>query len=798
MALDEDRVLDVVTNVQVHHDGRGSFFEVCNAARGDDVAQVSVSESRAGTIRGMHASPYAKIVSCLRGRIYDVVVDLRRDSETFLQWHGVWLEEGDGKQVRVPAHCAHGFFAASSSIVLYAQSGAYVEGQDVEFAWNDPAIGIRWPSPPAGMKDYILSAKDAAHPPLNTAVLGRPCECLVFGATGFLGRATLAMLRAQGIEFRVSKARIEYRAQVERDLERFRPQYVICAAGAPAHPNIDWCETHREHTVRVNILGRLNVADVCHARGVGVFVIGTGAMFAGSAGTIAEDAAPTFAGTVYARLMTSLDRIWAEAYPNVLNARVMYPISSSMEEERSMLFKLVRVFPQVHTVPTSYTVIDSLWPLIPDLMRRGVRGTLNFVNPGVTDGNAILAMYKDMVDPSFTWKVAPDDGHRPHGHMDTTRLETLCPAVPRVTEAVRAVLARVARTDAPRALPSAGFAPRVVLVTGCAGFIGSHVTEFWVRRHPEVRFVGFDAIQYNASMRNMNGFMKAPNFDFVRGDICNRELVAHVLSTHRVDAIVHFAAQSHVDFSFGNAVEFTRTNVLGTHTLLDCAHAQGGIQRFVHVSTDEVYGQVADGITCTESALFEPTNPYACSKAAAEFTVRSYVHCYDMPIIIVRCNNVYGPRQFPEKVIPKFVMRLQAGLACCIHGDGTARRAYVHVDDVCEAFDLILRRGIPGEAYNVGSAHEIAVLDLARQLASMVAPGTDREPVEFVEDRAFNDRRYSVDWSKLSALGWTQRVAWEDGLRETVKWYESVDKDYWTNVQAALAPHPRVGSAVVL
>ena len=266
-----------------------------------------------------------------------------------------------------------------------------------------------------------------------------------------------------------------------------------------------------------------------------------------------------------------------------------------------------------------------------------------------------------------------------------------------------------------------------------------------VKKYPDYHFVNLDVIDKCATSNNVLPSAACSNYTYCHGDICNLDLVAHLMEFHHVDTVMHFAAQSHVDASFGNPLAHTQTNVLGTHTLLE-ASRRYNIKRFIHVSTDEVYGDVM-GEGVVENAMFEPTNPYSCSKAAAEFIVKAYQKSYNLPVIITRGNNVYGPQQYPEKVIPKFILRLLAGDKACLHGSGDTRRSYVHVDDVARAFDLILHKGTLQEAYNIGSPFEISMLDLARCLVREMGlrePGKETELIEYVEDRNINDKR-SVD-----------------------------------------------------
>jgi len=266
-----------------------------------------------------------------------------------------------------------------------------------------------------------------------------------------------------------------------------------------------------------------------------------------------------------------------------------------------------------------------------------------------------------------------------------------------------------------------------------------------------------------------------------------------VLESEQIDTIIHAAAQTHVDNSFGNSFAFTENNVLGTHVLIESAK-KAGIKRFIHVSTDEVYGSsYEDEPSRCEGDVLEPTNPYAATKAAAEQIARSYWYSFKMPVIVTRGNNVYGPHQYPEKIIPKFIRRLVNGQPCCIHGDGSQSRHFIYVGDVAAAFEKILHQGVDGEIYNIGCDEEMTTLECAKKLVHAVKPAT-KDPMKdiiFVEDRPFNDVRYYINSNKLMSMGWKPEVDFEEGLRRTVAWYKKVASNWWpTGTDSALAAHP--------
>jgi len=307
-----------------------------------------------------------------------------------------------------------------------------------------------------------------------------------------------------------------------------------------------------------------------------------------------------------------------------------------------------------------------------------------------------------------------------------------------------------------------------ILITGGAGFIGSNFIRYMLNKYEDVEIINFDKLTYAGNLANLRDLENNPRYRFVKADICNFDILYHLLK--EVNYIIHFAAESHVDLSVGNSLVFTKSNTYGTHVLLEAARLCKNIKKILHVSTDEVYGDILKG-SFKESDKLEPNNPYSASKAAAEMIVRSYYKTYKMPIVITRGNNVFGPFQYPEKIIPRFITDLMEGNKVPLHGDGSNIRTYVYIEDCCEAIDLVFRRGNVGEIYNIGTDDEISNLDLTKKLLEKM--NKDGTCIDFVEDRPFNDKRYSVDLTKIRLLGWQQRHSFEDGLTKTIDWYQN-------------------------
>ena len=300
------------------------------------------------------------------------------------------------------------------------------------------------------------------------------------------------------------------------------------------------------------------------------------------------------------------------------------------------------------------------------------------------------------------------------------------------------------------------------MVTGGCGFIASNFLNRMKEQYPSINFVNVDKLDYCSNVENVNPGVAT----FVKGNVGNKELVEHLIKLYHFDAIFHFAAQSHVDNSFGNALSFTMDNTYATHVLVEACRRHIPDVEFIHFSTDEVYGESKTDVPFTEDeGVLRPTNPYSASKAAAEMIVRSYIESFGMNIKVIRCNNVYGPNQYPEKLIPKFKRLLKENEKCTIHGSksATVKRAFMHVNDVVDAVDIVWRRGVPGEVYNIASDDELTVMEVTRLIIETVKGTKNYDDwITYVEDRPFNDQRYYICAKKIKDLGWSQKKTRKD------------------------------------
>ena len=324
---------------------------------------------------------------------------------------------------------------------------------------------------------------------------------------------------------------------------------------------------------------------------------------------------------------------------------------------------------------------------------------------------------------------------------------------------------------------------RHVLITGGAGFIGSHVVRRFVTRYPDSRIVNFDLLTYAGNLANLSDVEQAPNYTFVRGDICDAEAVGEVFRRYAIDGVIHLAAESHVDRSIRDPFTFARTNVLGTLTLLHAAREewQGAWagKRFYHISTDEVYGALGFGDKpFNEGTRYDPHSPYSASKASSDHFVRAFHDTYGLPTVVTNCSNNYGPYQFPEKLIPLLVNNIRLERPLPVYGRGENVRDWLHVEDHARAIDLIFHEGQSGETYNIGGGNEWRNIDLVRLIVRTTdrllgrPEGASERLITYVTDRAGHDLRYAIDSSKLRReLGWEPVFRFEEGIEQTVRWY---------------------------
>lgn len=321
-----------------------------------------------------------------------------------------------------------------------------------------------------------------------------------------------------------------------------------------------------------------------------------------------------------------------------------------------------------------------------------------------------------------------------------------------------------------------------ILVTGGAGFIGSNFIHYMLEKHPDYRIICLDKLTYAGNLRNLESALNRENFHFIKGDICDRELVYRVFEEEKPDVVVNFAAESHVDRSIEDPEIFLKTNIIGTQVLMDACRKYG-IKRFHQVSTDEVYGDLPldrPDLKFTEKSPLKPSSPYSASKASADLLVMAYHRTHGLPVTISRCSNNYGPYQFPEKLIPLMIINAIHDRPLPVYGDGRNVRDWIHVKDHCEAIDLIIHEGKEGEIYNIGGENERSNIEVVKMILKEL--GKPESLIKFVKDRPGHDRRYALDITKMKEeFDWSPKISFEEGLRSTIKWYLE-NRNWWEEI----------------
>ena len=646
-------------------------------------------------------------------------------------------------------------------------------------------------------------------------------KIIIYGHAGWIGTQFVELLQKEkekytndAIDFVLGKSRVDDTPELCKELDEVAPSHVISfigrthgTIGTTKYTTIDYLEQPGKlvENVKDNLFSPISLALACKERNIHYTYLGTGCIFSYKnmeaiinpnlypnhiEKCFNEDDIPNFFGSGYSIVKGFTDRLMHQLSGNVLNLRIRMPIVAS-ECPRNFITKIVN-YSKVCSVPNSMSVLDELLPIVLKMLKSRLVGTINLTNPGAISHNEILEMYQKHVDPQFTWnnfsveeqrKILACD--RSNNYLDTTALETFAPEVRCIKDAIEDTIKNYKRADKnenKQQQHTAQFEDSnetILFVTGGAGFIGSHFINNIFSKYDKIKIINFDTLYYCANEKNVNESVRqcSNRYTFIKGNLQSSDLLNYIFQQNKITHIVHFAAQSHVQTSFTDAIAYTNDNILGTHNLLEAVRLYcKTLKLFIHVSTDEVYGENESADIKTEKSILCPTNPYAATKASAELLAQSYNHSFKIPIIITRGNNVYGPNQYPEKVIPRFIHQLQTGSKVTIQ-NGNCMRAFLHVYDTATAFIAILEKGNVGEIYNIGcdKGMEYSILEVAKMLiGKIVNVHVDdivsiSKYIEYIEDRPFNDKRYYISNEKLKKLGWNITVDFETGINELIK-----------------------------
>ena len=611
-------------------------------------------------------------------------------------------------------------------------------------------------------------------------------KVLIYGHKGWIGSQFTSLLKSENILYEEGKSRADSKHDLEEEIRSVNPTHVISLIGrthgkidTKEYSTIDYLEEEGKlvENVRDNLYSPILLAALCTTLNIHYTYLGTGCIFKfdethpfeEEVNGFKESSLPNFFGSSYSVVKGFTDQLMS--LYKVLNLRIRMPITGG-ENKRNFITKIVN-YEKICSIANSMTVLPELLPYVIDMMRKGITGTVNLTNPGLISHNEILKMYKDIVDNSFTWKNFSESeqrsilaSDRSNNYLDTTKLESLYPNVKHISDSIRECLIEY-KTSQSNEIN--------LLVTGGNGFIGSNFINYYFPKQKINKLVNLDAMYYCASETNVNKEIRDNSqYVFLKGNLVDETFVGETLKKHKITHVIHFAAQSHVQNSFEMSLTFTKDNVLGTHVLLEECRKYNQIKKFIHVSTDEVYGESMNSVEeqhKTEHSILCPTNPYAATKAGAELIAQSYNHSYNMPIIITRGNNVYGPNQYPEKIIPLFIKLLKENKKVTIQGTGTSIRGFLHTCDTSSAFETILEKGLVGEIYNIGcdDGMEFSVMEIAKILIKLIK-NTDQydEWIEYIPDRPFNDNRYYISNQKLKKLGWKIDVDFLEGIKTLV------------------------------
>jgi dTDP-glucose 4,6-dehydratase len=625
---------------------------------------------------------------------------------------------------------------------------------------------------------------------------------LIFGSKGWIGNQITELLSKLNIKFIQSNTKIDSNKKdiIIKEIYNNKITHVLSLIGRTHgkigdkyYSTIDYLEQDEKlnENIRDNLVSPMILAEICDSLNIHFTYFGTGCIFSYKENNIenyencykfTEEDEPNFFGSSYSIVKGYTDK-YMHYMKNVLNIRIRMPITQ-YNEPRNFITKIVN-YEKICSIPNSMSVLPDLLPYLIKLMERKYVGTLNFTNPGIISHNEILEMYKEYVDNDFKWQNFTIEeqnkilsSKRSNNYLDTSKLEKIFPEIKNIKESVKDLMKNYGNKDLKKSLDIfENKDDTILLVTGGAGFIGSHFINDIFEKYDKIKIINFDSLYYCSNVNNINEKIRNDDrYIFINSNLRKIDEIKNIFEKYNITYIIHFAAQSHVDNSFLESLEYSNDNIIGTHNLLECTRLYGkNIKKFIHVSTDEVYGDSMVDVNekhKTENSVLCPTNPYAATKASAELIASSYFHSFKLPIIITRGNNVYGPNQYEEKLIPKFIKLLNENKKVTIHGDGSCIRSFLYISDTVDAFIKILEKGEIGEIYNIGcdDGMEYSVLEVSKILIKKIKNSEDYDNyIEYIKDRPYNDKRYYISNNKLKNLGWEIKINFEKGINKILK-----------------------------
>ncbi|CAF0863553.1 unnamed protein product [Didymodactylos carnosus] len=600
---------------------------------------------------------------------------------------------------------------------------------------------------------------------------------LIYGSSGSIGSLCCEILHIAGQSV-ISGRRVLMLEDVDEDISKYKPDRVICAIGRTHGsdiPTIDYLEEPGKwrENLHHNLMAPVFIAQATSRTAklfapIPTLYIGSGSIYEYEDSNdlshpFTENDEPNFFGSSYAVIKSATDRLLS-AHPHVINM----------------------------------TVMSDILPTLLALTHEGkVGGCVNACNKGWIDHEWILKVNAEKSGTLHEYTLEPLSeqnqrlaAKRSNNVLSTDKLEQWIKTissetlkmynVPSELPELSKSIEKICTQRALKHATSDSSDARNLLVTGGCGFIGSNFINYWLKTYSADKIINVDRLDACANPKNIENANSA-NYKLIVADINNKDLMLHLMIQNNITHVAHFAVQTHLDTSFGNSLTFTESNVFGTHNVLEASRIYGKLHKFVFASTDEVYEKSQVG-SCHERSVLNPTNPYAATKAAAEFLIKSYGESFKLPYCITRISNVYGPYQYIEKVIPTFVTAILHGERMAIHGDGKQARNYIYVDDTVKAIELILLKGKPKMIYNIGTKNVHTVLEIADILLKIMKPDMKiSDAITHVNGRNFRDcRYYFVTTEALDLLGWKEQVPFNEGVRKTIEWYTN-HQNYWTS-----------------